>query len=61
MRSQLQNVLTPHEQMHTQIFEGLSPWLEVYNGVELRVKLSLKDKGLPLIVKFVYEDSEVPV
>ena len=47
--------------MHTQIFEGLSPWLEVYNGVELRVKLCIKDRSLPLVVKFLYDDSETPI
>ena len=44
--------------MHLLLSDGLSKELEVYPGTDLQLKISIKDRSLPLTMTFVYPDDK---
>ena len=43
--------------MHTQLHDGMSKDLEVYNDINMYLKVRIKDRVLPLNLNFFYNDS----
>jgi hypothetical protein len=54
--AKLNNIVQTEDTMHICLNDGISNDLEVFPGINLNLKVKIKDRCLPLTISFLYYD-----
>lgn len=54
LQARLQNIVTTDESMHKLLSDGWSNWFEIYDDIDMFMKVRIKDRDLPLNLSFQY-------
>ena len=57
LRARLNNTLQSQETMHLELTDGLSKPLEVFPDIDLRMKIAVAERELPLTLTVVYAEA----
>ena len=53
--ARLQNIITTDDTLHQQLSDGMSKEFEVYDEINLYLKVRIKDRELPCKLAFFYD------